>query len=51
MCAIVGIYGNDNAASARDLDLDTVRVSGRDGQIGARTKDEIAVMALRGRLS
>ena len=38
----------EHAASARDLDLDTVRVSGRDGQIGARTKDEIAVMALRG---
>ena len=36
------------AASARDLDLDDVRISGRDGQIGARTKDEIAVMALRG---
>ena len=38
----------EHAASARDLDLDTVRISGRDGQIGARTKDEIAVMALRG---
>ena len=25
-----------------------VRISGRDGNIGARTKDEIAVMALRG---
>lgn len=37
-----------SAAHARDLDLDTVRVSGRDGNIGARTKDEIAVMALRG---
>jgi len=36
------------AARGRDLDLDTVRVSGRDGQIGARTQDEIAVMALRG---
>lgn len=36
------------AANARDLDLDDVRISGRDGQIGARTKDEIAVMALRG---
>ena len=32
----------------KGLDLDKVRVSGRDGQIGARTKDEIAVMALRG---
>ncbi len=38
----------EHAASARDLNLDDVRVSGRDGQIGARTKDEIAVMALRG---
>jgi 4-hydroxy-tetrahydrodipicolinate reductase len=36
------------AARGRDLDLDTIRVSGRDGQIGARTQDEIAVMALRG---
>ena len=36
------------AAKGRDLDLDAVRISGRDGQIGARTKDEIAVMALRG---
>ena len=38
----------EHAASARDLDLDNVRISGRDGNIGARTKDEIAVMALRG---
>jgi len=36
------------AAKGRGLDLDSVRISGRDGQIGARTKDEIAVMALRG---
>ena len=36
------------AAKGRDLDLDAVRISGRDGQIGARSKDEIAVMALRG---
>jgi len=36
------------AAKGRGLDLDVVRVSGRDGQIGARSKDEIAVMALRG---
>ncbi len=36
------------AARGRGLDLDAVRISGRDGQIGARTKDEIAVMALRG---
>jgi len=38
----------EHAANARELNLDDVRVSGRDGQIGARTKDEIAVMALRG---
>lgn len=38
----------DFAAKGRGLDLDAVRVSGRDGQIGARSKDEIAVMALRG---
>ena len=38
----------EHAASARDLNLEDVRISGRDGQIGARTKDEIAVMALRG---
>ncbi|SFZ99042.1 4-hydroxy-tetrahydrodipicolinate reductase [hydrothermal vent metagenome] len=36
------------AAKGRGLDIDAVRVSGRNGQIGARTKDEIAVMALRG---
>ena len=36
------------AANARGLDLDKVRVSGRDGDIGARTKDEIGVMSLRG---
>ena len=38
----------EHAADARDLDLDEVRVSGRDGIIGERSKDEIAVMALRG---
>lgn len=38
----------EHAAHARELNLDDVRISGRDGQIGARTKDEIAVMALRG---
>ncbi len=38
----------EHAANARDLDLDNVRISGRDGIIGARTKDEIAVMSLRG---
>jgi len=38
----------EHIAQARGLDLDKVRVSGRDGNIGERTKDEIAVMALRG---
>jgi 4-hydroxy-tetrahydrodipicolinate reductase len=38
----------DTAAKARDLNLSDVRVSGRNGNIGARTKDEISVMALRG---
>ncbi|MBU1668035.1 4-hydroxy-tetrahydrodipicolinate reductase [bacterium] len=36
------------AAKGRGQNLDDVRISGRDGQIGARTKDEISVMALRG---
>ena len=35
-------------AKARNLDLNKVRVSGRDGLIGERGKDEIAVMSLRG---
>lgn len=38
----------ESAAKARGLDLDKVRVSGRDGNIGQRSEDEIAVMALRG---
>jgi 4-hydroxy-tetrahydrodipicolinate reductase len=38
----------EHVAKARDLNLDDIRVSGRDGIIGARTKDEIAVMSLRG---
>jgi 4-hydroxy-tetrahydrodipicolinate reductase len=38
----------EHAADARGLDLHSVRISGRDGIIGARTKDEIAVMSLRG---
>ncbi len=38
----------ESAATARELNLDAVRISGRDGNIGERTKDEIAVMALRG---
>jgi len=38
----------ESAASARGLNLDNVRISGRDGDIGERSKNEIAVMALRG---
>jgi 4-hydroxy-tetrahydrodipicolinate reductase len=38
----------ESAAAGRNLDLDKVRVSGRNGSIGERSKDEIAVMALRG---
>ena len=38
----------EHAAHGRGLDLDKVRVSGRDGNIGERCEDEIAVMALRG---
>jgi 4-hydroxy-tetrahydrodipicolinate reductase len=38
----------ESAATARGLNLDNVRISGRDGNIGERTKDEISVMALRG---
>ncbi|MDA3908570.1 MAG: 4-hydroxy-tetrahydrodipicolinate reductase [Sulfurimonas sp.] len=38
----------ESACAGRGLDLDKVRVSGRDGNIGERTEDEIAVMALRG---
>lgn len=37
-----------SAAAGRNLDLDAVRVSGREGNIGERSRDEIAVMALRG---
>ena len=38
----------ESAAKARNLTLDDVRISGRDGNIGERTKNEISVMALRG---
>ncbi len=38
----------ESAAAGRGADLDKVRVSGRNGNIGERTSDEIAVMALRG---
>lgn len=37
-----------SAARARGLDLDEVRISGRNGSIGERSKDEIGVFALRG---
>ncbi len=37
-----------SVAKARDLNLDNVRISGREGNIGARTRDEISVMSLRG---
>ncbi len=39
---------SQSAASGRGLDIEKVRVSGRDGNIGERSSDEIAVMALRG---
>ncbi len=39
---------SESAAAGRGLDINKVRVSGRDGNIGERSKDEIAVMALRG---
>ncbi|NPA74006.1 MAG: 4-hydroxy-tetrahydrodipicolinate reductase [Epsilonproteobacteria bacterium] len=38
----------ESVANARGLLLDEVRVSGRNGIIGERKKDEIAIMALRG---
>ncbi|KAA6228595.1 4-hydroxy-tetrahydrodipicolinate reductase [Campylobacter sp. LR196d] len=38
----------ENVANARKLSLDKVRISDRDGLIGPRNKDEIAVMSLRG---
>ncbi|EHB2692797.1 4-hydroxy-tetrahydrodipicolinate reductase [Campylobacter upsaliensis] len=37
-----------SVAKARNLELSKVRISGRDGLIGERSKDEIAVMSLRG---
>lgn len=37
-----------HAAKARELDLNEVMTTGREGLIGARRKDEIAVLALRG---
>ncbi|MDR1008308.1 MAG: 4-hydroxy-tetrahydrodipicolinate reductase [Campylobacteraceae bacterium] len=38
----------ESAAKARGLELSKVRISGRDGIIGQRNKDEIGVMSLRG---
>ena len=35
-------------AVARGLELDKVRISGRDGNIGERSEREIGVMSLRG---
>lgn len=39
---------SQSAAAGRNLNIDDVRVSGRDGNIGERSEEEIAVMALRG---
>jgi 4-hydroxy-tetrahydrodipicolinate reductase len=39
---------SQSAAKGRGLNIDDVRISGRDGNIGERSSDEIAVMALRG---
>lgn len=38
----------ETIAQARGLDPAASRVSGRDGQVGERTRDEIGVLALRG---
>ena len=48
MAARSALTLSESAAAGRNLNIDDVRVSGRDGNIGERTKDEIAVMALRG---
>lgn len=37
-----------SAAKARNLELDDIRISGRNGNIGARSDSEISVMSLRG---
>jgi len=39
---------SESAAKARNLNIDQIRTSGRNGNIGERKKNEIAVMALRG---
>ncbi|QCD53332.1 4-hydroxy-tetrahydrodipicolinate reductase [Campylobacter sp. RM16192] len=38
----------EHVANARDLNIKEVMVTGREGLIGARSKDEIAVLAVRG---
>ena len=38
----------EHAARGRNLNLSNVRISGRDGMMGPRSKNEIAVMSLRG---
>ncbi len=38
----------ENCAKARGLDLKEVMVTGREGHVGARKKDEIGVFAIRG---
>ena len=38
----------ERVAAARGLNLKDVLVTGRDGMVGARSKDEIAILAVRG---
>ena len=38
----------ERVAAARGLNLKEVLVTGRDGLVGARSKDEIAILAVRG---
>lgn len=38
----------EHCAKARNLNLDSIKISGREGNIGERRKDEIALMSLRG---
>lgn len=38
----------ERVAAARGLNLKEVLVTGRDGMVGARSKDEIAILAMRG---
>lgn len=37
-----------NIAKARNLNLDNVKITGREGNLGARSENEIAIMSLRG---